>query len=138
MTLNKRTVETYMEGFRRGDHEMILGCLNEDVEWIIPAMFHVRGKEAFDREIENDQFVGKPIITIARMSEEKNVVVAEGTVRVQRKDGAQLELAMCDVFDMKDGKISRLVSYLMPASAPPAAAEGAAAARNVDDSASNS
>ena len=121
MTLNRRTVETYMEGFRRTDHGMILDCLNEDVEWIIPGIFHIRGKEAFDREIENDQFIGKPIITIARMSEEKNVVVAEGTVRAQRRDGAYFELAICDVFDMRDGKISRLVSYLMPTSGSPVA-----------------
>jgi ketosteroid isomerase-like protein len=121
MTLNKRTVETYMEGFRRADHGMILDCLNEDVEWIIPGMFHVRGKEAFDREIENDQFIGKPIIAIARMSEDKDVVVAEGTVRAQRRDGAFFELAICDVFDMRDGKISRLVSYLMPTSGSPVA-----------------
>jgi hypothetical protein len=58
-----------MEGFRRADHEMILDCLNEDIVWIIPGMFRICGKEAFDREIENDQFIGKPI---ARTSEENN------------------------------------------------------------------
>ncbi|HEV7240736.1 MAG TPA: nuclear transport factor 2 family protein [Thermoanaerobaculia bacterium] len=117
--MNKRTVDTYMEGFRRSDHGMILDCLTEDVEWIIPGMFHIRGKEAFDKEIENDQFIGSPIITIARMSEENDVVIAEGSVRAQRKDGAHFELAICDVFDMKDGRISRLVSYLMPTSGTP-------------------
>jgi hypothetical protein len=27
----KRVVETYIEGFRAGDHELILGCLTDDV-----------------------------------------------------------------------------------------------------------
>jgi hypothetical protein len=37
MTENKRTVDAYMEGLRRSDHARIL----------------LKGKDAFDREIEN-------------------------------------------------------------------------------------
>ncbi len=43
---NKLTVEEYLEGFRQSD----------------PGMFLVRGKDAFDREIENDAFEGSPQI----------------------------------------------------------------------------
>ena len=113
MTPNKRTVERYMEGFRRGDHQEILSCLTEDVEWKIPGAFHARGKEAFDKEIENEGFVGRPAITVTRMIEEEDVVIAEGSVRTQRKDGAFMDLAFCDVFEMQGGKIRRLTSYLM-------------------------
>ena len=113
MTENKRTVERYMDGFRRTDHQQILSCLTDDVEWIIPGAFHARGKAAFDKEIENDGFVGHPTITVTRMTEEDDVVVAEGSVRTQRKDGAFMNLAFCDVFEMQDGKIRRLTSYLM-------------------------
>ncbi len=45
MTENKTTVWRY----RRSDHEQILSCLTDDVEREIPGVFHVRGKEAFDR-----------------------------------------------------------------------------------------
>jgi uncharacterized protein len=41
------------------------------------------------------------------------VVVAEGSVRTQHKDGTFLDLAFCDVFEMQDGKIRRLTSYLV-------------------------
>jgi ketosteroid isomerase-like protein len=119
MTENKKTVEAYMDGFRKGDHEQILNCLTDDVEWILPGAFHLTGKAAFDREIENDQFTGKPVIVVSRLTEENDVVVAEGTVRAQQKDGALLHLAMCDVFEMRDGRIRRLVSYLMPVASPP-------------------
>lgn len=113
MTANKSTVETYMEGFRRLDHRMVLACLTDDVEWILPGAFHLRGKEAFDAEIENPAFSGAPEITVDRLTEENDVVVAEGAVRARRNDGATLLLAMCDVFEMRDGKIRRLTSYLM-------------------------
>jgi uncharacterized protein len=113
MSENKRTVEIYMDGFRKSDHEQVLSCLTEDVEWEIPGVFHLVGKQAFDKEIENDAFVGRPAITVTRMTEENDVVVAEGTVRAQKKSGDPLNLMFCDVFVMQGRKIKRLISYLM-------------------------
>jgi hypothetical protein len=40
-------------------------------------------------------------------------VVAEGSVRASRADGTVSNLVFCDVFDMQNGKIRRLTSYLM-------------------------
>jgi ketosteroid isomerase-like protein len=103
-----------MEGFRRNDHDAILACLTDDVEWWVPGAFRVRGKDAFDREIEGEGFVRPPTIEVTRMLEASDVVFAEGFVRTERADGTRLNLAMCDVFEMRDGRIERLVSYLMP------------------------
>jgi ketosteroid isomerase-like protein len=112
MTANKRTVEKYMDGFNKTDHAQILDCLTDDVEWIIPGFFHVSGKDAFDREIENDAFVGSPTIKVVRLTEENDVVVAEGSVRSARKDGGILNAVFCDVFEMRNAKIQRLTTYL--------------------------
>lgn len=112
MTGNKRAVDQYMDGFRKSDHAQILSCLTDDVEWEIPGAFHVTGKDAFDKEIENEAFVGSPTIAVTRMMEENDVVVAEESVRAQKKDGEVLRLKFCDVFDMHAGKIKRLTSYL--------------------------
>jgi ketosteroid isomerase-like protein len=114
MTQNKTTVERYLDGFRKSNHEQILSCLAEDVEWDIPSAFHVVGKDAFDREIENDAFVGSPTITVTRMIEENDVVIAEGTVRSKRRDGGLLNAVFCDVFVMENAKIARLTSYIVP------------------------
>jgi ketosteroid isomerase-like protein len=113
MTENKATVLRYMDGFNRSDHEAILACLTDDVEWLIPGMFHITGKAAFDREIENDAFVGRPDIRVDRLVEETNVVVAEGRVTARKRDGGKMELVFCDVFEMAGGRIRKLISYLM-------------------------
>jgi ketosteroid isomerase-like protein len=123
LTANKKTVERYMEGFRRSDHAMVLSCLTADIEWLIPGVFHVRGKEAFDKEIENEAFVGSPVIVVTRLVEEADVVFAEGTVRARRRDGGTLNLMFCDAFEMQDGKICKLTSYLMEVTRPPDTAE---------------
>jgi uncharacterized protein len=114
MTRNKQTVTWYMDGFRATDRDLILSCLNEDVSWTIPGMFDVRGKSEFAKHIVDEGFAGKPVITVSRLVEENDVVIAEGSVRAPREGGGVLDLAFCDVFEMRDGKISRLVSYLVP------------------------
>ncbi len=113
MTVNKKTVAQYMDGFRASDHAKILDCLADDVVWFMPGFIDIKGKEAFDKEIENDYFVGSPTITITRMVEENNVVVAEGAVQCQKKDGGLLNAVFCDVFQLENGKIKQLTTYQM-------------------------
>lgn len=112
MTENKRIVERYLDGFNKSDHEQVLSCLTEDVEWEMPGAFHLVGKVAFDSEIENPAFVGSPTISVIRMVEESDVVVAEGRVRAERREGGFLEARFCDVFVLREAKISRLTTYL--------------------------
>ena len=113
VTSNMRTVESYLDGFRRTDRAQILACLSEDVEWEIPGFFRVRGKDDFNKHIIDEGFVGSPDIVATRMVEAEEIVVAEGTVRTRRSDGTLANLVFCDVFEMQDTKIRRLTSYLM-------------------------
>lgn len=124
MTENKRTVSRYMEGFRTTDRETIHSCLTGDVVWEIPGLFRSEGRSAFDGHIVDPGFSGKPVITVTRLTEEDDVVVAEGTVVARRDDGTPLPLAFCDVFEMKDAKIRRLVSYLVSKESPDTADNG--------------
>ncbi len=115
MSPNKLTVEKYMDGFNKSDHAQVLSCLTDDVEWVIPSAFHIKGKRAFDKEIENAAFVGSPHIKVTRLTEENDVVIAEGSVRPARKAGGFLNAVFCDVFVMQNAKIKHLTSYLMEA-----------------------
>ena len=78
MASHKAVVEAYVEGFRPGDHAQILACLNDDVVWMLHGYRTVEGKEAFDGEIENDVAVGSPTLTLDRLVEEGDTVVAMG------------------------------------------------------------
>jgi ketosteroid isomerase-like protein len=117
MSDNKRTVQRYIEGFRITDRETILSCVTEDVEWEIPGLFRAKGRAAFNAHIVDPGFSGNPVIDLVRMTEENDVVIAEGSVLARREDGTTLPLAFCDVFEMHNGKIRRLVSYLVETNA---------------------
>lgn len=113
MTRNKLTVEIFMDGFRNTDRARILSCLTDDVQWEVPGAFSARGRDEFNQHIVSPGFVSNPQITVTRMTEENDVVVAEGMVETEQKDGTVLHLAFCDAFEMRDGKIKRLTSYLV-------------------------
>jgi uncharacterized protein len=115
MSDNKNTIERYIDGFNKLDHAQILSCLTDDVVWTMPGIFHHEGKEAFDKEIENPAFSGKPVIELTRMTEENDTVIAEGTVLATKADGTKLPLIFCDVFEMRDGKIKKLIGYIASA-----------------------
>ena len=110
-SVRKRVVERYVEGFRTGDHEAILGCLTDDVSWDMPPHFSLSGKAAFDGAIENEGTPGLPDIELIRLVEEGDVVIAEGGVRAAMRDGGQIDALFCDVFHFRDDKICRLVTY---------------------------
>ncbi len=111
---NKDFVKFYMDSFQEGNHEKILSCLTDDVEWLIHGHKSLKGKQEFDLEIENENFEGKPEINVRRMTEENNVVVAEGTVLAKPKNNPPVLLVFCDIFEFVDGKIAKLTSYLSP------------------------
>jgi ketosteroid isomerase-like protein len=111
MSLNKETIRKYIEGFNKNDHAQILSCLTDDIEWVMPGNFHLTGKDAFDKEIENDVFTGSPTVKITRITEENDVVIAEGTVRVAWKHGGFLNAVFCDAFEMENTRIKRLITY---------------------------
>ena len=115
MTRNQNTVTAYWDGFGRMDRELILSCLTDDVEWVIPGMFHTFGKDAFSGHIVDDGFSEEtaPKITVHLLIETDNTVVVEGSVAAPKDDGSFLDLVFCDVFDLRDGKIKKLVSYLV-------------------------
>ena len=115
-------VERYCDGFRQGDHAMVLGCLTDDVVWDLPGHRHLEGKEAFDGEIENPAFSGHPTLHIDRLVEQGDVVVAIGDGHGRRADGTAHAFAFCDVFTFRGELIARVESYVVPLPAPDASA----------------
>jgi uncharacterized protein len=110
MSANKTLVETYLNTF---DRSKIGPLLADDVEWIewgngVPETgARVKGKDAFIQNFGDDDLRGE----ILRLTEEGNVVVAEGLVRVHKKDGKVLRVRFVDIFELENGKIQRLNSF---------------------------
>ena len=66
---NKKVVETFMEGYNTGDNAKILSCLTEDVIWEMAGSFNLKGKDQFDKEINNG---------LGRQSYNNNITTCRG------------------------------------------------------------
>jgi uncharacterized protein len=113
MSAKKDVVRKYIDGFRKSDHEQILSCLHDDIEWTVFGAFRLQGKEAYDAEIENPAFAGSPKIEIDRLVEEGDVVMAEMTLEAQRATGEPMRAAMGEVFVFEDGLIRERRAYVI-------------------------
>jgi ketosteroid isomerase-like protein len=113
MSVNKVTVETYLDGFRRNDHAQILSCLTDDIEWTVFGAFHLTGKLAYDNAIEGPGFVSPPKLEVVRMVEQDDVVMAELTGTVARDTGEVMRMSMAEVFVMRDGKIAERRAWVI-------------------------
>jgi ketosteroid isomerase-like protein len=114
VTTQQAVVEQYFDGFRKGDHALILACLTDDVVWDLPGWAHHEGKAAFDGEIGNPEFVGRPTLSVERVVSEGDTVVTIGNGEAARSSGGQFRFAYCDVFTFRGDKISRVESYVVP------------------------
>jgi ketosteroid isomerase-like protein len=110
----KPAVERYFDGFRSSDHALILEPLTADVAWDLPGFKHLVGKDAFEGEIENEEFTGAPTLVLDRLVEEGHTVVAIGTGEGKRRTGETHRFAYCDVFTFVGALICRVESYVVP------------------------
>ena len=110
MSANKKVVETYLTSADKSKLGSLLADKIEWVEWVdgVPASGAItRGKEAHIRNYGDDQLRSE----IHRLTEEGNVVVAEGTAHVTKKDGSTLSVRFLDIFELEEGKILRKSSF---------------------------
>lgn len=120
MATHKDVVEEYLEGFRRSDNARVLALLTDDVVWDLPGFSHVtgsshlEGKAAFEAEIRNDAFVGSPILTVDRLIEEGDTVVALGNGETSLRTGERFRFAFCDAFTFRDELIARVEALVVP------------------------
>ena len=114
MSRNLETVNTYLDGFRKNDHEQILSCLADDIEWTVFGHFHLTGKKAYDEAIDGPGYVGPPRLDVVRMVEEGDTVMAELRGLVPREGGETARMSMAEVFVIRDGKIAERRAWVIP------------------------
>lgn len=110
MTARKGVVENYIDGFRRGDLAQIESCLSDDVVWALHGDKTLVGKDAFAAEAASGGDT-KPDLTVDRLVEEGDTVVAMGHGSVALGDGVPVDFIFCEVFTFTGQLVSRLDTF---------------------------
>lgn len=113
MPTNKEIVQQVNDGFATGDVDLIMSHIADDVRWDVVGISTAIGKDAFRKEVKNENFEGVPEITIHHAIEEGDRVAVEGEVTTRFKGGAVVELFFHNAYRLKEGKIKELRSYLV-------------------------
>lgn len=107
---NRRLIETY---FATRDRSALAPLLADDVEWVewvdgVPESGGVhRGKQEYLENSGDEELTTR----VSRWIEQGQSIVAEGRVRVDRKDGKVLHVQFVDLFEIEGGRIRRKSSY---------------------------
>ena len=114
MSPNIKTIQRYVDGFRKNDHEQILSCLTDDIEWTVFGHFHLVGKAAYDKAIDGaPEFIDPPQLEIVRLVEQDDVVMAEMKGMMRRAAGGEVHMSMAEVFVMRGGKIAERRAWVV-------------------------
>ena len=113
MPTNKEIVQQVNDGFATGDVDLVMSHIADDVRWDVVGISTAIGKDAFRKEVKNENFEGVPEITIHNAIEEGDRVAVEGEVSTRFKGGAVVELFFHNVYRLEGGKIKELRSYLV-------------------------
>ena len=115
MTANKDVVARYQAALGSLDWATVSSCLADDVERVewadgFPQSgVAVRGRAA----VIEDMQAPRPFeIRTARATEENDVVVTECTVRVPLEGGKVFVGQCCTIYELKNGKIQRIASFV--------------------------
>ena len=115
MSQNTDTIHTYLDGFRKNDHALILSCLTDDIQWTVYGAFQLTGKDAYDKAIDGaPTFIDPPELQVVRLVEQGDVVMAELTGTARRAAGGEMRMSMAEVFVMRGGKIAERRAWVVP------------------------
>ena len=111
-----RLLETYVDGFRAGDHAAVLACLTDDVIWDIVGHATAAGADEFETLIDGPEGASLPRLTLDSTVVEDHVVAAFGAGEFEDADGETFRFRYADSFTFRDGLISAVVSFVVPVS----------------------
>ncbi|MBZ4188712.1 nuclear transport factor 2 family protein [Niabella beijingensis] len=109
---NKEIVQQVIDAFLNKDTERALAYMSEDVQIGWPGFFDLpAGKEAVRSFFTNvPELVSSQVIDLIA---EGNTVAGTGTVTSRDKDGSLKNSFFCDVYELENGKVIRLKSYMV-------------------------
>ena len=88
-----------------------------NVVWDPLGYEYLTGKEAFDQGIENENFIGSPELTVDRLVDETDTVVAIGVGEGMLTTGAPFRFGSSTVLIFAGDIIRRVESFAVPLTA---------------------
>jgi ketosteroid isomerase-like protein len=117
---NVEVAKRVIDAFNRRDADAIFECVNPDIEWFpaVPVSFGggaLRGREGIEsylRDVSDTWEEYRVLSEDFRDLGENQVLVLSRVEGRGASSGGRVDEAMGQIFDIRDGKISRVRTYL--------------------------
>jgi len=108
---SKKIIMEIVTAFDNNDIEGILNCVTDDIEWEMLGENNLKGKETL-RKFFSDHADMKMI-----SATKDNIIIegdrgsVSGSVQCSNGKDQTFNLYYCDIYEVKDNKISKIISY---------------------------
>lgn len=113
MTLASREIVDKMnEAFIKGNTEDFLSYCSDDVVWNMVGFERFSGKDAV-RSFIGESHEAPPEFTVKEVIADEYKAMAHGNMKMKNKEGVLEDHGFCDVYKIKDGKVTEMTTYIV-------------------------
>ena len=108
---NLETIQHVTDAFDNNDIDALLPHLTDDVEWVMTGDRTVKGKEEMNKMMEDMSQVTLISSTKHHRIMDGDCAVVDGEVMCKTKDGKIIEMFYCDIYELENGKVKKMIMY---------------------------
>ncbi|MGA9287129.1 MAG: nuclear transport factor 2 family protein [Anaerobacillus sp.] len=115
-TAKEKFLHEFNEAFIRGDKEVVLNCVTDDIKWTLVGEGEINGKEEFEKAFQEMPREGNFEISIKTIITHGITAAAEGTIQLTNDQQERKAYAFCETYrfnKFKDGRIKEMTSYMI-------------------------
>ena len=108
---NKQTIDKVIKAFEDNNVEAILDLLTDDAEWQMLGDKTIKGKDNW-----RAFFAQHPEMTMVSSTTNHIIIdgdqaAVDGEVSCKDKDGNLFDMYYCDLYELQDAKVKKMVTY---------------------------
>jgi ketosteroid isomerase-like protein len=112
---NKAIIQEIIDAFDQSDTTSILNHVTDDIIWEMHSDkdMTLSGKEnirTFFSEHNEMKMLGS---SKSHIIVDVDQVAVDGIVKMEVKDGSPFEMYYCDIYELRSGKVSKIISYVI-------------------------
>ncbi len=115
-TAKGKFLQEFNEAFIRGNKEIVLTSVTDDIKWNMVGEDEIRGKDEFERAFQEMPREGKVELAIKTIITHGITAAVEGTIHTTNDLEEKKVYAFCETYrfnKFKDGRIKEMTSYII-------------------------
>ncbi|SER62425.1 Ketosteroid isomerase-related protein [Gracilibacillus ureilyticus] len=105
----------FNEAFVKGDTDLILSSVTDDITWRMVGTDTIKGIDALREALQGMESSNQFELEIEFMITNEKEAALNGLIHSTNRDGEQRHYSFCDIYRLKekDGKINEIISYVL-------------------------